>query len=184
MQIRQLSIDYQEHEDRVLIRLAGTESEEVRIWLTRRLFERLLPPLQRSTTELEARLAAMSGRDTHTKQMLADIRRDESLQSTDFQTPYQNQATVFPVGETPLLVTKIDLSQRSNGRLRLGFEEQLAQAETPRQYGFELPPKLLHSVIHLMEKAGRRGGWLPNPGAAALDKPTTPSTPERPRFVN
>jgi hypothetical protein len=116
MDIRQLSIRYNVDHDRILVRVNTSAGDEVQMWLTRRLVLGLWPLLNRvvidhlaipadAKTDGFVDLAAM---EPGTRKMLADMRQQEAVQSADFVTPYRNDATNRPLGETPLLVTEVN----------------------------------------------------------------------------
>ena len=112
MNIHQLSVTYLAEQDRILMRVNTTASEEMRLWLTRRLMLGLWPLLSRLLTEhllkLEAAGTSLGAADEELKKMLADFRKEEFLQHADFDTPYQDNKQALPLGEEPLLVTDVD----------------------------------------------------------------------------
>ena len=182
MKIQQLSIAYLETEDRVLVRIATDSDGEIRLWLTFRMTGRLLPGLRQTATELEASRTPLATRDDHSKQMLSDFRRAQSVQEADFSTPFRQGATAFPLGRKPLLVTQVQVARRSDGHVRLGFVESVEkEGASPRQFSLTLDPGLLHSVIHLLEAAVRKAQW-PLAVPAAADPPAPAA--ERPALVN
>src|SRR4051812_10274380 len=111
MRIRQLSVTYLAEQDRILVRLNTAASEEMRLWLTRRLMLGLWPLLTRLLTahllKLEAAGTSLETADEDLRKMLADFRKEQFLQEADFDTPYQENQAVLPLGEDPLLVTDV-----------------------------------------------------------------------------
>ena len=181
MKIQQLSIAYLETQDRVLVRIATDAEGEIRLWLTFRLTGRLLPGLRQTAADIEASRTPMATHDDHSKQMLADFRRAQSVQEADFSTPFRQDAKAFPLGSSPLLVTQVQVGRRTDGHVRLGFIEGTEEGRTPRQFSITLDPGLLHSVIHLLEAAVRKAQW-PLALPPAPDKPAP--TARRPALVN
>ena len=182
MKIQQLSIAYLETQDRVLVRIATDAEGEIRLWLTFRMTGRLLPGLRQTAADIEASRTPLATSDDHSKQMLADFRRAQSVQDADFSTPFRQDAKAFPLGASPLLVTQVQVGRRKDGHVRLGFIEQQAEdSATPRQFSLTLDSGLLHSVIHLLEAAVRKAQW-PLPVPAAPDR-TAPAA-SRPALVN
>ena len=102
MQIHQMSVTYMPEQDRILMRINTTEGEEMRMWLTRRLMVGLWPLLTKLLTEhllkLESAGASLAGANPELKKMLADFRKEEFLQSADFETPAPAPAGIFPSG--------------------------------------------------------------------------------------
>lgn len=192
MQIHQLSVTYQAEQDRVLLRVSSTASEEMRLWITRRLMLGLWPLLGRLQTEqvLNAEPAgtALHAADDELRRMLAEFRAEESLQRADFDTPFQDKPTL-PLGAEPLLVTDVDAAPLPNGRLRLAFNERAPVAgdgAKPRGFQLELDATLTHGLMHLLEQALARSGWRDPFSAPVLGDAEAAGDGDsaRPRYLN
>ena len=59
MNIHQLSVNYIQEHDRILVRINTTASEELRLWFTRRLTLNLLPMVQKIVAEWIAKQEAV-----------------------------------------------------------------------------------------------------------------------------
>src|SRR5687767_12056075 len=179
MKIHQLSVTYLAEQDRILMRVNTAASEEMRLWLTRRLMLGLWPLLSKLLTKhllkLEAAGTSLDTADEDLKKMLADFRKEEFLRHADFETPYKEEQAVLPLGEEPLLVTDVDASPLPNGRLRLSFNERPPEAEKPRSFQMEMEPKLMQGLMHLLEQALVRSQWREPFGApVAVEDGTSP----------
>ena len=194
MNIHQLSVRYNQEQDRILLSVNTTASEELQLWLTRRLTLKLWPVLNQLVIDQFAipadaksdgyvNLAAL---DAHTKRMLADLRKQESLQNADFQTPYRSDAAIRPLGDAPLLVTEVKLAVTDKGQLRLNFREQLGDAE-PRGCQMDLATELVFGLLQLLGQALEQSQWQ------ASAAPTPPATEDnldpdmvapRPNYLN
>jgi len=189
MNIHQLSVTYLAEQDRVLLRVNTTASEEMRLWLTRRLMLGLWPLLSRLLTEhllkLEAAGTSLDRADEQLKSMLAEFRKEEFLQHADFETPYQDNQ-VLPLGEEPLLVTDVDAAPLPNGRLQLSFNERPPNADKPRSFQMEMEPRLMHGLMHLLGQALAQSHWRePFATPTALDDTASPEDgPQKPRYLN
>ena len=192
MKIHQLSVTYLAEQDRILVRVNTAASEEMRLWLTRRLMLGLWPLLSKLLTKhllkLEAAGTSLDTADEDLKKMLADFRKEEFLQHADFDTPYQENQAQLPLGEEPLLVTDVDASPLPNGRLRLSFNERPPNAEEPRAFQMEMEPKLMHGLMHLLEQSLARSQWREAFGtpvavedSAAVDDD---AAARKPRYLN
>ena len=163
MKIHQLSVNYLPEQDRILARINTAASEEVRLWLTRRLMLGLWPLLSRLFTQhllkLEAAGSSLQAADEDLKKMLADFRKEQFLQEADFETPYDENQAALPLGAEPVLVTDVDASPLPSGRLRLSFNERLPGTAEPRSFHLELDPKLMQGLMHLLEQALARSQW-------------------------
>src|SRR5213595_335291 len=109
MKIHQLSVNYVAEQDRIFVRINTAASEEVRLWLTRRLMLGLWPLLSKLLTQhllkLEAAGVSLEAADDGLKKMLADFRKEEFLQQADFETPYDDNQAVLPLGADPVPAT-------------------------------------------------------------------------------
>ena len=116
MNIHQLSVNYVQEQDRLLLRVNSAAAEELRLWLTRRLVLGLLPVLKKSVADVVARAeserAAVVLPNEQARHMLAEFKREEALKTSDFGTPYKAQAAKLPLGSEPLLVTEVPSPRR------------------------------------------------------------------------
>jgi hypothetical protein len=200
--IHQLSVNYIQEHDRILVRINTTASEELRLWFTRRLTIGLQPMLQKIVAEWVAKQEAVKSSsisptataDAQTQAMLAEFKREESLQKSDFQTPYK-PPNALPLGPEPLLVTEISVTPLPSGQLQLSFNEKLPLDNgqpnpNPRGFRVALEQKLVHGFVHLLEKAVATSQWA---GLTAVSMhPAEPAMPgegnsgggERPKYLN
>jgi hypothetical protein len=164
MKIHQLSVVYQAEQDRIFVRINTSAAEEVRLWLTRRLMVGLWPLLSKLLTQhllkLESAGSSLESADEALKKMLADFRKEQFLQEADFDTPYDDNQAVLPLGQDPVLVTDVDASPLPNGRLRLSFNERMPGGKEPRNFQVDMDAKLMQGLMHLLDQALTRSQWL------------------------
>jgi len=164
MNIRQLSVNYMAEQDRILLRANTAASEEMRLWLTRRLMVQLWPLLNdlatRQLLQFEAAGSSLESADAGLKKMLTDFRKEQFLREADFGTPYEEKSAVMPLGPEPLLVTEVDASALPDGEVRLQFHER-SPSDTQRQRNFQMQmqPKLMQGLMHLLGQALQRSQW-------------------------
>ncbi len=196
MNIHQLSVNYLPEQDRILARINTTDSAELRLWFTRRLTLGLAPLLKKIVTEHIAKQEAVKSphispvysADTQTQQMLADFKKQESLQKSDFHTPFKDSPAQLPLGTEPLLVTEVSLTPLPNGQLQLAFNEKMPDAATPRGFKLALEANLIHGFVHLLEKALSVSQWTDGTTLALPDMagilPGDDGNYEKPRYLN
>jgi hypothetical protein len=191
MQIRQLSVNYLPEQDRILLRINTAASEEMRLWLTRRLMAGLWPLLNQLTTRQLLQSgetgSAPNSTDDHARRMLTDFRREQFLREADFETPYEEKPAVLPLGPEPLLVTDVDATPLANGGLQFQFHERRPQGQEQRNFQMQTEPQLMQGLMHLMEKALQRSQWLGPFGAPSGDDHASPAganLPSAPRYLN
>ena len=175
MGIHQLSLSYDDKQDRLLLRVSTQDAEEFRFWLTRRMTERLGPALQQAVQRLDAQQPGLVAADERSRQLVSDFRHDDIIRHADFRTPYSPQ-TSLPLGETPMLLT--DVNMRLQGQeLHLELMEQSDQAK--RQCEMQLNSQLLHGWLHLMAQVSQQALWglaqLEETGSAAETSPEAAS---------
>ncbi len=192
MKLHQLNATYNQEQDRILVRMNTTSDEEIRLWLTRRFCHHLWPSLKkmvanqvtRITAKTDPARLAASTADQKTREMMADFHREEAVRSSDFKTPFRNEAKQYPLGNEPLLVTGVGLSSLSNGRLRIEWREKLTGNPTPRSFQMTLEDGNLQGFIHLLDQTLERTGW----SVAAAPQTSEPEklvmSEEKPRYLN
>jgi hypothetical protein len=197
MNIHQLSVNYLQEQDRILARINTTDGAELRLWFTRRLTLSLTPLLTNIVAEHVAKQEAVKSpyispaatADAQTKQMLAEFKKAESLQKSDFKTPFNNTPAQLPLGSEPLLVTEVNVTPLPNGQLQLAFSEKLPDVQRPRGFQIALEANLIHGFLHLLEKALVASQWgqslqavLPEISDKLPGEPGGGS--EKPRYLN
>jgi len=167
MDIRQLSIRYNVDHDRILVCINTSAGDEVQMWLTRRLVAGLWPLLNRvvidhlaipadAKTDGFVDLAAMG---PETRKMLAELRQQEAVQSSDFSTPYRHDATNRPLGDAPLLVTEVNLKPKASGLMQINFKEVLTEPPSSRGFQLDLPAELVFAILQLLSQALAQAQW-------------------------
>lgn len=194
MNIHQLSVNYIQDQDRILARINTTAGEELRLWFTRRLTLGLMPALRRVVATHVAKMEAIqsphisptAAADAQTQQMLSDFKKEESLQKSDFKTPFKAEASTLPLGAEPLLVTEININPLSNGQLQLAFNEKIAGHEKTRGFQMGLEQNLLHGFLHLLEKAVSQSQWAGDAQQSGVEKlpGEAENSVDKPKYLN
>lgn len=165
MHVRQMSINYQPEQDRILVRVNTSDSRELQYWFTRRLTLGLMPLLERIVTE-HAALAGgpatthMAAADISAKKAMADFARAETMRSADFSTPYKTPEAAQPLFDTPLLITDISIAPLPAAQMRMSCAEKLGDATgNARRFELTLSQQLSHAFMHLLEQAIETSQW-------------------------
>ena len=192
MNINQMSLSYVIEQDRMLLRINTKANEEMRMWFTRRLAMKLFPAISNLASEQTVQLAManspIASTDAHSKKMLADFKKEETLQKANFSTPFQEKANSFPFGEKPLLVTDVRIVPMPNGSLEISVQGINEADNIGQGIKMVLDISLLHALMHLMEKALAKSEWAALPGVAAapaLEGPDASALPgDKPKYLN
>lgn len=174
--------------DRILVRLNTHAGEELRLWLTRRMVKNLFPHMIEASTQLVNPQTQPASHDGANSRALTQFRRQESLQQADFNTPFNTQVSVLPIGSEPLLATTVHITAGESGSLRIGFEENVPGVAASRSFEVTLGPSLLHGFLHLLESALKHADWgitLGEVGALDETRPTDAfAAAVPPRYLN
>ena len=150
-QLHQMQITFEPEQDRLLFRLTtgGRQIQEFRLWLTRRyvriLWQALLNMLKSKQPE--------QFKQEPSKTAALAVEHQQSVAKADFQTPYQG-GTVFPLGDEPILVSKVALKQAPNGQQILCLHPTRGQG-----LEFNLDQKALHPLCRLLADASNKADW-------------------------
>ena len=172
MKLRQINIEYNAEQDRLLMRISSGDNSEVLLWLTRRCTKLLwgvLLQLMRSVPVI----ATQSHPEAKTA--LMGMRHEEALAKTDFSKPYQAAAEPErPLGAEPILVARMQTKPNPDGSFVLTLLPLKGQG-----INLNLDEKLLHSVCGLLRKVAASTDWgleLDWPQGAATAPQTEPRT--------
>jgi hypothetical protein len=159
MAIHQLQVSFEPEQDRILVRMNTHAGEELRLWLTRRMVKNLFPHMLEATAQVVATQSQLASHDGTDRDALTHFKKQESLQHSDFTTPFNSQATLLPIGDVPLLATTVHITPCADGAVRIGFEEKVRGVPPVRSFEVVLGQDLLHGFMHLLEKALGHADW-------------------------
>lgn len=189
MNIHQLTVSYEQEHDRLLARISSDESEEFRLWLTRRMTLSLMPVLTKTAADQLARQAEgidpAAPQDVQRQRIVENFRKEALAHASDFKTPYQAQDAALPLGKEPLLVTEVKMALLKSGKLQLEFIEKLP--EPGRKVRIAIGDQLAQGLLQLLNKCLKKSQWLKSPDIgieAAAEAPEPPDPMERPRYLN
>lgn len=165
MKIHQLNVGYLADQDRLLVRVNTSTGLEFRLWFTRRLTIGLLPVLRKvSADQVQRSLAVvpqssgLAAKDPKVREMLGEFEKEQVLQQADFKTPYKAPDPANPAQE-PLLVTDVQVKPLANGQVEMNFGAKLQVEGKRPELKMALDHKLMHGLLHLLEKSFAESGW-------------------------
>jgi hypothetical protein len=175
MRLHQLKIDYDAESDRLLMQIATSEQSEVRLALTRRFVKLLWPLLVRLAEEASPKIRTQANPEA--RKALLGLEHEQAVTKADFSKPYEGETLSKPLGEAPILLTRIQTGHDRDGQPVVALHPSQGQGIT-----LTFDSVLLHSVCRLLQAAVKKSDWdmeLKLPGAEA------PPPPERqPRTLN
>ena len=170
MNIHQISVQHDERQDRLLLRLNTQDQQEFRFWLTRRMTQRFMPAIEQTASRLEAAQPGVAATDTTSQQLLTELKREAFLKNADFATPFDNQAKQRPLGEEPMLITDAHLTIKAQGALDIAFEDK-SNPQQVKSCQLHLQVSLVHGMVHLIQQAAEKAQWGLTATAAAASTP-------------
>jgi hypothetical protein len=152
MRLRQLKLDFVPEQDRLLMRIATSEGQEVLLWLTRRCV-RLIWPMMIKMVESNPRVQ-LPGASAEARAALLGLEHERAMRAADFSKPYEERSLARPLGEEPMLVTRVQSRREENGAHVLTLLPGSGQG-----IHLTLDEGLLHSCCRLLQNAVAKADW-------------------------
>ena len=175
MRLHQLKIDYDAESDRLLMQIATSEQSEVRLALTRRFVKLLWPLLVRLAEEASPKIRTQANPEA--RKALLGLEHEQAVTKADFSKPYDGETLSKPLGEAPILLTRIQTGHDRDGQPVVALHPSQGQGIT-----LTFDSVLLHSVCRLLQAAVKKSDWdmeLKLPGTEA-----PPPAERQPRTLN
>jgi hypothetical protein len=147
--ISQLQMSYSPEEDRVLLRLNTTSTEEFRFWLSRRYCQLMVQAL---TAHRAADPDVSNQVSTVARKAVEEFKQEAANSGGNFKDDFKPSDT-FPLGESPVLAHKLSYKV-SSGKLALTMAPKSGQGVT-----IVLDSALNFNVTKLLKSAGEAGKW-------------------------
>ncbi|HEY7758536.1 MAG TPA: hypothetical protein VIA64_03880 [Burkholderiales bacterium] len=166
MKLHQIKIEFDAEQDRLRLRVSTLSGEEALLWLTRRCVLRLWPLLvggAEASPQVVTRAA-----DPEVKKALLGFQHEKAISQAQFGKQYEDLPRTRPLGDAPLLVTKLQRRAGPDGRIVLGLLPSQGQG-----IFLTLDEPLLHGFIKLLQQAVQRAEW-----GFKLQLPWSESPPE------
>jgi hypothetical protein len=151
MNIHQIQMVYNAQEDRVLLRILSAERAEFRFWLTRRYVKLLWTVLLKM---LERDPAASVHTDEKIRRTMMGFQHENVVRGGEFAKPFEEGLNAFPLGETPILLSRISGKQPDQKQQQLSLHPEQGQ-------GIDLGVNadLLHMISKLLVDAVKQSDW-------------------------
>ena len=111
--------------------------------------------------------------DPHIRKAMLEFEHDKALRQADFATPYKS-ATNLPLGEEPLLVTRLRAQPDGNGSAVLSLHPTQGQG-----MDLAMDAMLLHSFTRLLQGAVGKTDWDIRLDLPRAPTPANQQTPPR-----
>ena len=147
--IHQLNVSYDSLQDRIRFCFSTQDDREFRFWFTRRY----LGLLMKTLGDIAAKYAGTATTDITARQAYSEFAHMHALNNADMQKPYEG-GTQFPLGEEPLLVSKIVVKNDSAGNVTIGL-----MPENGAGADLGLTEPLTHLIADLLTRAMIQAEW-------------------------
>ncbi|MEY4592467.1 MAG: hypothetical protein RIR18_1362 [Pseudomonadota bacterium] len=144
MQIRQIQVANNVLEDRLHIRIATQDNEEIGVFITRRFLRELWPYLM--TILLDRFSAAPT--------TMADEKSQAKGSAPSFDQAFDNENPLFPLGENPLLASEVNLEMSGTNAVKITFREG-----QERNISLSLDSDLMHAFCSMLRSSSDKAGW-------------------------
>ena len=176
MDIHQASVLYNAHADRLLLRVRTRDDQLFQAWLTRRLMLRLWQPFGGIVTKLHLATATPNAHVMpEARAMVQQAARTQALQGADFKTPFEPKVREQPLGEEPMLVAEVQITQLPQQRLKLVLLD-----EQRRHLTLQINAQLVTGLQQLLLHALRQADW----GLVLDELPAEAAPATEPRVLN
>jgi hypothetical protein len=145
MQIRQLQVANDKIQDRLVLRIATQENEEIRVFFTRRFLSELWPFL------VAMLLEHLSIQAAENDDLADEINAGEVA---SFEKPFVSDNPYFPLGSMPLLASEAALEATAPGMARL-----LLREGRERSFNMNLNAELMQALCTMLREGSEQSGW-------------------------
>lgn len=151
MNIHQIQMMYDKLQDRILLRVSTSEHAEFRFWVTRRYVKLLWSILIKM---LERDPVAAVHVDEQMRRTMIEFQHVDAVSAGEFAKPYEEAATVLPLGEAPVLLSRITARQNTGTQQFLCMHPEQGQG-----IDLAVDAKLLHMISKLVSDAVAQSNW-------------------------
>lgn len=149
--INQIQVRYTPIEDRIVLRLNTEDASEFRFWITRR-YAKIL------TTSLMELLSSSEEIQEHTEEevqkAVMTFQHEEAVAQADFARRFQAEPKSLPLGQEPVLLSKLTVKYSVDGNPMLCMYSEQGQG-----IDLALQQQLLHSISKLFADALQKSEW-------------------------
>ncbi len=145
--LHQFNFSYQTDEDRLLLRVNTHEGAEIRLWLTRRI-SRLLWELLVRRLETAPEVAAQA------KRSVVAFKRQAAVSNANFKKSYDDKDKALPLGEAPLLVTKLKAVTVGSGAHSIAFVPKGG-----KEVALTMSDDAILTFLHLFSQIVKKARW-------------------------
>ena len=135
----------------MLLRISTRDKAEFRLWLTRRAVRLLWDGLLQV---IEAGPAEDTPVEADKREAILQFEHQSAVEQADFETPFQEAADSFPLGEEGVLVSRMHVDSKPDGAYTLRLDPKKGKG-----IAINLDEKLMHSFIQMFIDFSNLAEW-------------------------
>jgi len=151
MNIHQIQMLYDRLQDRILMRVSTADRAEFRFWITRRYAKLLWKILIKM---LERDPVAAVHVDEKVRRTMMGFQHSDAVRAGNFARQYDEAASALPLGDEPLLLSRVTAKQNAEAQQFLCMHP-----ETGQGIDIAVNTELLHMISKLVIDAVGQSGW-------------------------
>lgn len=168
MNLERITVEFAAEDDRLLVRVCFSGSAEVLFWLTRRLVKRFWPVLlQMAQSKPDIQVQP----NPEARKAMLGFEHERALKEVKFTRAVKEPNREHPLGEAPMLVTRIRARRNERGLTVLSLLPNEGNG-----VDLTLGDNLLHGLMKLIQDTAAKAEWdlrlgVPRLGAVAEEIP-------------
>lgn len=150
-QLHQIQLSFVPEHDRLLLRIKSTDLQEVRLWLTRRFVKLAWPNLIKL---LSSDPTVAVQQSAQAQEAILAFEHEKALSQANFSDSFSEETQQLPLGNDPVLVTRLTLRKEKDDRHLICFHPTEGQ-------GVEIGmhTDMIHSLCKLIIETTARADW-------------------------
>jgi hypothetical protein len=151
MNLERITVEFHAEEDRLMVRVYFDGKAEIQFWLTRRLVRRIWPVLlQMAQAKPDIQLQP----NPEVRKALLGMQHEKALQAVKFSKATQEPEREHPLGNAPMLVSKVRARRNDRGQTVLSLQPQQGNG-----VDLALGDTLLHGLMKLIQDTTVKAEW-------------------------
>jgi hypothetical protein len=168
MNLERITVEFAPEDDRLLVRVHFSGSQEVLFWLTRRLVKRFWPVLlQMAQSKPDIQMQP----SPEARKALVGFEHEKALKEVQFTKAVKEPNRTHPLGDEPMLVSRIRARRNDKGLTVLSMMPKEGNG-----IDLTLGDNLLHGMMKLIQDTVAKAEWDVQLGVPTMDLPATDDT--------
>lgn len=151
MNLERITVEFHAEEDRLMVRVFFDKKAEIQFWLTRRLVKRIWPVLLQMA---QAKPDIQMQPNPEVRKALLGLQHEKALQEVKFSKAAQEPEREHPLGNAPMLVSKVRARRNERAQTVLSLQPQQGNG-----VDLALGDTLLHGLMKLVQDTAVKAEW-------------------------